>query len=651
MAISIGIGNYIRSSLYNRQGKKSPFHPSLVDYWSFAGKKNSDADRDVIKGIKGNILNACNFSWSLSNGYGQYLEDYRNYGYSSDKAIIKIQSYYIFSISESKSTNPFFYKSEGANKYKIKVEGIKDGQGLKYLYGLNDGQMIDITKDGQYELPSGDMAEFQCTFIGRCSITVEQVPYYQGALVFDGIASKLEGNGKLPILTDYTLIMRRKYLGEPVIPAPTPLTTLGLFGQGNFSDYAFIFENGIQNDPSSYTSISYGDEKSITLVTDNDWTWQTKSKYRGATAFDNPSGRQLQGYLYVGGGLGGQTTPSKVAVWDIAIYSKSLTEEEIQEEIDKMNQYNLIGDYVFDKSNSDIDRDKVYNKFNPNQYIELYNFGYNLNSGYGLYKENYLSYRTYLHPADKRADLTCTDSIINITEIYNNKAKFIEKQSEASTDYSIKVTGLTDDIDLYYTTYKTDGGVEIKLANGINNLLAGENYTGFRTKNFIGKCDITIEQIPEYPNHLVFDGVNDYTSPIPNFNVNEGTVLVQYNPIDTYAVKMLSKGELGTFYSYTFFIGSVNIQSRGADATTRVEIPINAEDTISAFAYDSTGINLFSNGIFKTSNNVNNKYQYTFGRDWNSALYGKLALKRVKIFDKKLTENQIKKEYNKLLNE
>lgn len=68
MAISIGIGNYIRSSLY-RGTKKNPFHPSLVDYWNFAGKKNSDTDRAIIKGIKGNILNAYNFGWSLGSGY------------------------------------------------------------------------------------------------------------------------------------------------------------------------------------------------------------------------------------------------------------------------------------------------------------------------------------------------------------------------------------------------------------------------------------------------------------------------------------------------------------------------------------------------------------------------------------------------------
>lgn len=337
MAISIGIGNYIRSSLYNRTSNKSPFHPSLVDYWSFSGKSNSDADRDKIKGIKGNILNAYNFSWSLSSGYGQYLEDWRTYTFNTDNADTNLHAYYGFSIREAKTTNPFFYKDGGISKsYKVNIRGIRTGEGLKYVYGLDESHVINITENGEYELPAGDMAEFQCTFVGKCGIVVEQVQNYQGALVFDGIASKLEGEGKLPILTDYTLIMRRKYLGEPIIPLSTPIATLGPFGQSDFSNYSFVFENGLQNDLSSYTSVSYGDEQKIALVADSDWTWQTKSKYRGVTTFNNPSGRQIQSYLYVGGGLSGQTNPSKIAVWDIALYSKSLTEEEIQGEINVM---------------------------------------------------------------------------------------------------------------------------------------------------------------------------------------------------------------------------------------------------------------------------------------------------------------------------
>lgn len=318
--------------------------------------------------------------------------------------------------------------------------------------------------------------------------------------------------------------------------------------------------------------------------------------------------------------------------------------------------YSLIQDYTFDKSNFDIDRNKVYNKLNPNEYIELKNFGFSLNSGYGLFNENYLTY-------NKAQNVFVTDdhSITIMNFVPANTFAAFRYDTDPIKATKVRVTGLTATDQLTYEYSPSDGGSrvifpipedgEYDLPESIQKSSGDPGYNvGFAVRGALTK-NVTIEQIPEYPNHLVFDGVDDYTSSIPNFNVNEGTIIVQYNPIDTDAVKMLSNGELGTFYSYTFFIGNISIQSRGADSTTRVEIPINAEDTISAFAYDSTGINLFSNGIFKTSNHVNSKYQYAFGKDWNSAKYGKLALKRIKVFNKKLTEEQIREEYDKLKSE
>lgn len=58
MGINISIGNFISKG---KVGKTLPFDSSLVDYWSFAGRSNNDANRDIITGIKGNILNAYNF--------------------------------------------------------------------------------------------------------------------------------------------------------------------------------------------------------------------------------------------------------------------------------------------------------------------------------------------------------------------------------------------------------------------------------------------------------------------------------------------------------------------------------------------------------------------------------------------------------------
>lgn len=69
----------IRLGSASKGGQTSPFHPSLVDYWNFKGKSNFDKDRNIIKGVKGNIFNAYNFGWSLGSGYGLFKENYLTY--------------------------------------------------------------------------------------------------------------------------------------------------------------------------------------------------------------------------------------------------------------------------------------------------------------------------------------------------------------------------------------------------------------------------------------------------------------------------------------------------------------------------------------------------------------------------------------------
>lgn len=81
MKIGVGIGlSYPKYATFvNRGGQTSPFHPSLVDYWNFKGKSNSDKDRNTIKGIKGELLTAYNFGWRLGSGYGLFKENYLTY--------------------------------------------------------------------------------------------------------------------------------------------------------------------------------------------------------------------------------------------------------------------------------------------------------------------------------------------------------------------------------------------------------------------------------------------------------------------------------------------------------------------------------------------------------------------------------------------
>lgn len=201
MAISIGIGNYIRSSLY-RGTKKNPFHPSLVDYWNFAGKKNSDTDRAIIKGIKGNILNAYNFGWSLGSGYGLYKENYNSAKYRKFKGsrAVFTNTDNSIHITESLDSSPFIetQNTKSVKAYSIKVTGLKPGIALEYRYVLPDVEglrTITIVEDGVYNLPqTGNYFNgFRFTgYLGACNITIKQIPEYEGAIVTDGVDDYLK---------------------------------------------------------------------------------------------------------------------------------------------------------------------------------------------------------------------------------------------------------------------------------------------------------------------------------------------------------------------------------------------------------------------------------------------------------------------------
>lgn len=183
------------------------------------------------------------------------------------------------------------------------------------------------------------------------------------------------------------------------------------------------------------------------------------------------------------------------------------------------------------KSNFDKDRTTVTGLLG--NVLTAYNFGWSLGSGYGLYKENYLTYKAFNTGSDIRAIFTNTDSKIHVTEINKSNVKFFDSLEHTTTDYSVKVSGLTDDIDLYFNGLKsTNGAVNTKLVNGINYLAAVDKYGGFKTSTFTGKCDVTIEQIPEYEGAIVTDGIDDYLK-LDKVGYKVGTVIIKYIPIPT----------------------------------------------------------------------------------------------------------------------
>lgn len=317
MAISIGIGNYIRSSLY-RGTKKNPFHPSLVDYWNFAGKKNSDTDRAIIKGIKGNILNAYNFGWSLSSGYGLYKTNFLQWEYVPSRGTATVTSDTIhltetFSNSNLIEFNNLSYKFENIT---VDVSGDFGGVNLIYIYYLSETEssQIVINTPGRYELPKTNRVNsgFKTNRATKLDLTIKQIPEYEGAIVTDGI-------------DDYLKLGKVGYKIGTVIVKYVPIK----FNAG----WNTVFDNNRYDTPNrNYLGYS--------LTIENRGTTMFVSEYGDYLAlYYKATPKQADDSLYIGSSYTKAFVAKEffsMALFEMAIYSEILTDEEIQKEIDVM---------------------------------------------------------------------------------------------------------------------------------------------------------------------------------------------------------------------------------------------------------------------------------------------------------------------------
>lgn len=140
--------------------------------------------------------------------------------------------------------------------------------------------------------------------------------------------------------------------------------------------------------------------------------------------------------------------------------------------------------------------------------LELLNFGYKLNSGYGGYIEDFslftLSNR-FEYSEISNTKVTITAVLDNSTGIYHSVTE--ENSALYWNTFKIKVSGSTDDVYIRYTTAKKN----IRLYNGINtvvvpNELSWHSFSASKTNT---SCNITLEFVPLYEGALVTDGKDD----------------------------------------------------------------------------------------------------------------------------------------------
>lgn len=287
-----------------------------MDYWNFKGKSNVDKDRNVIKGVKRNILTAYNFGWSLGSGYGLFKENYLTYGKAENVFITGDHSVIIMNFVTTGRW--VFYKSSSTFKStKIKVTGLTADNQLEYGYSPSFEEarvMMPIPKDGIYDLPESvtNQAEFNIGFFLRSAltknVTIEQIPEYEGAIVTDGI-------------DDYLKLDKVGYKVGTIIIKFKPINI-----KPNIV-------NSILNIHTDEVALQYDTSG---VLNNNFTTYKNYGEYSvGTFNIDKNAATPLA----LGCKLSNSYRPmeySNVAIYSVAIYQNVLTAEEIQKEINVM---------------------------------------------------------------------------------------------------------------------------------------------------------------------------------------------------------------------------------------------------------------------------------------------------------------------------
>lgn len=319
MKIGVGIGlSYPKYTTFvNRGGQTSPFHPSLVDYWNFKGKSNFDKDRNTIKGIKGEILTAYNFGWSLGSGYGLFKENYLTYRKVENVFVTDDHSVTIMNFVPANTWILFKYGTEHLNTTRVRVTGLTASNQLAYGYfTTNDGArvLMTIPSDGEYDLPESivNTTSYNIGFIVQNAltknVTIEQIPEYEGAIVTDGV-------------DDYLKLDKVGYKIGTIILKYIPIPTV--------NRWQYVFDNTKQR---NYIAYSSKDAVEYNQVTSSFLRVIDKGDYRYAV---NNVPKEVSTPLVISSNVSLSEFLS-MALYEIAIYEDILTDEEIQKEIKVM---------------------------------------------------------------------------------------------------------------------------------------------------------------------------------------------------------------------------------------------------------------------------------------------------------------------------
>ena len=461
--------------------------------WYDIGKQQctneSMAANPVLADLSGNghDIECFNFAWAGMSGIGGYIYDSSNlystpYSKISDNIITIINNEGAISGAQIAAKDGIIGKKGETLTYTIKAFDIKvsnlpDGMYFQVGAAKNNGNKIEwvtiencsngITHidERTYTIEPYDsestpsLIDFRTTFtkelasvenIADLGITIEILPLYPNALVSDGVDDYCYTDG-LPILTDYTVIAKRSYQG---FEQNLKDNNIALAGKTTASENgAFMLERLLKS--GIYAEYSFGAYNHITLHNDI-ITYATKFSYNGVqklNAGELPDTDTLHLFTKATG-----NSKVQAALYSFLLFDRTLTTAEIE-----WVKQNMI------------------------------------ESG-GVLKTNWADsslWKNYLDGSRGIGVVKSAKLIIN-TNIIGVSALFETIGERTIDSFTIKVTGLQNDIIMYYKYYNgsTDLLLVTMIEDGVYTLpQVSGRYIGFMFNKKFENENIVIQQL------------------------------------------------------------------------------------------------------------------------------------------------------------
>lgn len=643
--IGIGIGIPFKN---NALGGDRPYLPPelkarLIGVWDNYGKKNTDADRNIIKNKipnAGGDLEIFNSAYEGMSGYNGYPVIF-----GVDKTWKKIPTYNsICSINDNKihitkvlganrglifsyvKQNDQLYDITEIPSFKIRVSGLKGDSKLRYSYIRTKDAVYQTLLDldnGIHELPKSlaptnsisnnswigftisPIVENEITF--DCDITIEVLPEYEGALVTDGVNDMIISQKTLQemgVTKDFTIVSMihqitlrgataaalTNYIRQP-IGYEYVRNHVANIGKTGIYGYVVYDVNHSSAGNSHIINTILGDKNDYSIhITGN----LSQGKF------------SVQGYI---NGEDNIVETSRLAhYWTFALLGKA-TEDDINLIIGYFNldrtlkadiYCNIERQGITNDNHAEFN-DKLIDYSGNGRDLQLFNIGWKGESGIGRYTEEFKNDCWIVHR--EQTGIIKDGNSIKVVGKLSNYYIVYHTRTKAINSFKLRIKGIKTEIVYSYISSDKEQSISFK-EDGIYDIPASEAVDSTFTLGFYFRYNdinldwtgLTIEIIPSNKGALCLDGINDFGKVINMPIYKDYTIIADYirtqvniNAEVNSDSCVLSKSKSQDVGAFMFNLISNNRESVSYSFGHRNIV--NIDDTIRAIYYQSKYVN------------------------------------------------------------